>query len=75
MPAAARNILSDPELEQFMRDAIYMLHRELSLIRKDVDVFKEQGDPALVAALGECLVCCTCAYLRGMIWPRWFLIG
>lgn len=52
MPAAARNILSDPDLEQFMRDAIYMLHRELSKIRKDVDAFKAQGDPALLAAIG-----------------------
>ena len=34
MPAAARNILSDPDVEQFMRDAIYMLHREMSLLRK-----------------------------------------
>jgi hypothetical protein len=68
MPSAARNILSDPDLEQFMRDAIYMLHRELSRIRKDVDMFKEQGDPALVAAMGERLVCCACVYLIEMIW-------
>ncbi len=36
MPAAARNILSDPDVEQFMRDAIYMLHREMSLLRKGI---------------------------------------
>lgn len=62
MPAAARNILSDPDLEQFMRDAIYMLHRELSKIRRDVDAFKEQGDPALIAATGM-LVCGSCGLI------------
>jgi len=51
MPVAARNVLSDPDLEQFTRDAIYMLHRQLSQIRKDVDHFKLHGDPALLAAL------------------------
>jgi len=51
MPVAARNILSDPDVEQFMRDAIYMLHRELSQLRKDVDKFKLTGDPAMLAAV------------------------
>jgi len=51
MPVAARNILSDPDVEQFMRDAIYMLHRELSQMRKDVDKFKLEGDPAMLAAV------------------------
>jgi DNA repair exonuclease SbcCD ATPase subunit len=51
MPVAARNMLSDPDVEQFMRDSIYMLHREMSTMRKDVDKFKLEGDPAMLAAM------------------------
>ena len=51
MPVAAQNVMSDPDVEQFMRDAIYMLHREMSSLRKDVNKFKLEGDPAMLAAM------------------------